>query len=97
MILFALALAAAAPGAGPAAPMTPASVPGVRSVSSSAPAVLQAPVADANEVVCHEYEVTGTRLGSRKECRTKREWFQMQQDLARGIDEDTALKATKVR
>jgi hypothetical protein len=84
MILFALALMASSPSdaAAPSAP-TPAA-----NTTATAPAAAP-PADDLDKVVCHVDTETGTRLGSHKECHTKREWIQNQQEEARTLGQST--------
>ena len=58
-VLFAAALAAAPD---PAAPAPPAAVAPTAAAS------------DANKVVCHNEEVTGSRLGNVRICMTRAQW-----------------------
>jgi hypothetical protein len=47
----------------------------------------QAPAEDPNEVVCKKLEAdTGTRLGKRKECRTRQEWNQIAEEAKRNLE-----------
>jgi hypothetical protein len=47
----------------------------------------QAPAADPNEVICKKLEAdTGTRLGKRKECRTRQEWDQIAEEAKRNLE-----------
>ncbi len=78
MILLALALLAADPD------MTAANTP-----PPSTPAVK--PADDMDKVVCHVDPETGTRLGTHKECHTKREWAQIQSENRNSLDQGTAL------
>jgi hypothetical protein len=86
MILFALALMASSlsDAAAPSAP-TPAA-----NTTATAPAAAP-PADDLDKVVCHVDTETGTRLGSHKECHTKREWVQMQSEQSNYLDQQTAL------
>jgi len=56
---------------------------------TSAPALAQAPSnppaasqqqapQNPNEIVCHKQEVTGSRLGAKKVCKTRAEWADLQ-------------------
>jgi hypothetical protein len=83
MILFALALVAASPEAAaqPAAPAPAAPAPAVAAAK---------PADDLDRVVCHVDEETGTRLGSHKECHTKREWIQNQNETANSLNRATS-------
>jgi len=86
MILFALALlasSAADPVVAPASTSAP-----VATASAAKP--VAAPVDDLDKVVCHVDVETGTRLGSHKECHTKREWIQNQNDTANSLNRSTA-------
>ncbi len=45
------------------------------SATAATPAVTPTPaVADANKVICHNEEVTGSRLGNVRVCMTKAQW-----------------------
>ena len=83
MILFALALLASSPAEGTAAP-TPAAT-----AVTATPATKAAAADDLDKVVCHVDTETGTRLGAHKECHTKREWIQNQQEEARELGQST--------
>jgi hypothetical protein len=46
----------------------------------------QEPAKDPNEVICKKLEAeTGTRLGKRKECRTRREWDQLAEEAKENL------------
>jgi hypothetical protein len=46
----------------------------------------QAPAQDPDEVICKKLEAdTGTRLGKRKECRTRREWDQIAEEAKQNL------------
>jgi hypothetical protein len=47
----------------------------------------QTPAEDPNEVICKRLEAeTGTRLGKRKECRTRREWDQIAEEAKQNLE-----------
>jgi hypothetical protein len=81
MILFALALLATSPTDAAAATTAPTPTP------ASTPAPTK--VDDLDRMVCHVDAETGTRLGTHKECHTKREWIQMQSQTATDLDRST--------
>ena len=85
MILFALALLASSPTDTAAASAPTAAAP------AAAPATMAHVPDDLDKVVCHVDTETGTRLGSHKECHTKREWQQMQAEQANYLDQQTAI------
>jgi len=87
MILFALALLASS-AADPV--VAPASTPTPVATASAAKPVAAQPVDDLDKVVCHVDAETGTRLGNHKECHTKREWIQNQNDTANSLNRSTA-------
>ena len=48
---------------------------------TQAPATNSAPALDPNEKICQSQEVTGSRLGKKRVCKTRAEWadFQLQE------------------
>lgn len=52
------------------------SAPALAQAQTPAPAAgqQQAPGPDPNEVICQKQEVTGSRLGVKKVCKTRAEW-----------------------
>ncbi len=45
------------------------------------------PAEDPNEVICKRLEAdTGTRLGKRKECRTRKEWAQIAEEAKQNLE-----------
>jgi hypothetical protein len=65
----------------------PASVEGQPAAPQPAEAAPeQAPAQDPDEVICKKLEAdTGTRLGKRKECRTRREWDQIAEEAKQNL------------
>jgi len=57
-----------------------ASAPALAQVQSNPPAASQqqASPQNPNEIVCHKQEVTGSRLGAKKVCKTRAEWADLQ-------------------
>lgn len=75
-LIFALtALAASAGASGPASAQAQ-SQPQTASGASE-----QQPRANPDEIICHKQEVTGSRLGIKRVCKTRAEWadFQLQE------------------
>lgn len=57
-----------------------ATVPVLGQTQAQAPSVQSArTVADPNEVVCEKQEVTGSRLASRRVCKTRAQWAEARQ------------------
>jgi hypothetical protein len=81
MILFALALLASSPADAAAAPTAAA--------PATAPATTAHAPDDLDKVVCHSDPETGTRLSTKKECHTKRDWAQMQADNINNLRQGT--------
>lgn len=53
----------------------------------------QAPAEDPNEVICKKLEAeTGTRLGKRKECRTREEWDQIAEEARQNLEKSQTNK-----
>ncbi len=66
----------------PAAGQTAA--PATQSPEAGQPA---APAEDPKEVICKKLEAdTGTRLGKRKECRTREEWKQIAEEAKQNLE-----------
>lgn len=65
------------------------SAPGLAQAQSNAPAASQqqASSQNPNEMICRKQEVTGSRLGAKKVCKTRAEWadaqLQDKQELTR--------------
>jgi invasion protein IalB len=59
---------------------------------TAAPAAADAKKYDPDKVVCKTEEVSGTRLGSKRVCRTVREWEQIARD-AQDATLDTQLRS----
>jgi hypothetical protein len=84
MILFALALLASSPSDAAASPTPAVTAP------TTAPATAAHATDDLDKIVCHVDAETGTRLGTHKECHTKRDWAQMQADNVNDLNRATA-------
>jgi hypothetical protein len=54
-----------------------------------------AAVPDPNEIVCQKQEVTGSRLQSKRVCRTRAEWAEMQRLDRQELDKTTSQRYMK--
>jgi hypothetical protein len=69
-------------------PPPPAEAQTAAPTAPPATAAETAPENDQNEVICKKLEAeTGTRLGKRKECRTRREWDEIAEEAKRNLEE----------
>lgn len=85
VMLFGLAAAAQA-----ADPPAAAQQPAAADAHSGAPAASPPAKPDPQErVICREEEVTGTLLGGKRVCHTKRQWDQIERDADGMLDSHT--------
>jgi hypothetical protein len=83
--LLSLAASAIAEQTAPPPPPAAESQPAAQQPASGTPE--QAPAEDPNEVICKKLEAdTGTRLGKRKECRTRQEWKQIADEAKQTLE-----------
>ena len=84
MLKLVHAIAALAMVAGFSAPSIAQEQPAAPAAS---PPAVKAPIVDLNQVICQKQEITGSRLGTKRVCKTRREWadgqFQDRQEIER--------------
>ena len=78
MLKLIFALTALAASAGASGPASAQAQPPAQTASGSSQ---QQPRANPDEIICHKQEVTGSRLGIKRVCKTRAEWadFQLQE------------------
>jgi hypothetical protein len=78
MLKLIFALTALAASAGACGPASAQAQPQAQTASGSSQ---QQPRANPDEIICHKQEVTGSRLGIKRVCKTRAEWadFQLQE------------------